>query len=260
MTQQDSSGASAGLSETTIQSGAARGYIKLSGPDSRKFLQGQVTCDIDSLTPANSVNGAHCTPKGRMVFLFSAHCDKDDNIILQTHPSIVDIAIASLKKYAVFFKTEISDISDQYSEDDNSSSADLERLRAGIADVVAETSEMFIPQMLNLDALGYISFKKGCYTGQEIVARAHYRGAVKRRMHHLQFSSELVPQAGDEIKNSEGQSIGNIASALKTGDNNIEVLAVLGDKFSHLDQMQIGDQPLLSVTHLPLPYEIPSTP
>lgn len=250
--------------QTSFSAGSAnrttpRGYIKLSGPDSRKFLQGQVTCDMDSLGESNSINGAHCTPKGRIVFLFTAHCDGDGNIILEIHPSIIDIAIASLKKYAVFFKTEISDISGQ-TVSDEANVSDLERLRTGRAEVVIETSDMFIPQMLNLDALGYISFKKGCYTGQEIIARAHYRGAVKRRMHHIKLSTDSLPTPGDDIKDSQGKSIGNIASAARTDESNIEILAVLGDKYSDCDEMQIGDQALEKVSHLPLPYEIPIGP
>ena len=253
MTQQTSS------TNESEDSTAARGYIKLSGPDSGKFLQGQVSCDMDSLSPANSIEGAHCTPKGRMVFLFTAHCDEDGSIILETHPSIIESALASLKKYGVFFKTEITDISDSYLNSQTNLS-DLERLRAGKAEVVAETLEMFIPQMLNLDALGYINFKKGCYTGQEIIARAHYRGAVKRRMHHLTLSIDRVPIPGDEIKDNQGKSIGNIASAVRTDDAKIEILAVLNDKYSDANEMQIGDQALTAVTHLSLPYEIPASP
>ncbi len=253
MTQQTSS------SDESGNSTAARSYIKLSGPDSGKFLQGQVTCDMDSLSPSSSVDGAHCTPKGRMVFLFTAHCDADGDIILEAHPSVIDSALASLKKYAVFFKTEITDVSDSYSSSQPPLS-DLERLRAGRAEVVGETVEMFIPQMLNLDALGYLNFKKGCYTGQEIVARAHYRGAVKRRMHHLALFTDIVPSPGDEIKNSEGKSIGNIASAVRADDAKVEILAVINDKYSDAIEMEIGEQALTAVTHLPLPYEIPASP
>ena len=245
-------------SDESGNSTAVRSYIKLSGPDSSKFLQGQVTCDMDSLSPSNSVDGAHCTPKGRMVFLFTAHSD-DGDIILEAHPSVIDSALASLKKYAVFFKAEITDVSDSYSNSQPPLS-DLERLRAGRAEVVGETVEMFIPQMLNLDALGYLNFKKGCYTGQEIVARAHYRGAVKRRMHHLALCTDTVPSPGDEIKNSDGKSIGNIASAVRVDDDKVEILAVINDKHSDAIEMQIADQALTAVTHLPLPYEIPASP
>jgi folate-binding Fe-S cluster repair protein YgfZ len=89
----------------------SRGYIQLNGPDSRKFLQGQVTCDMQTVTDQQVIRGAHCTPKGRIIFLFSALCDSNDNILLETHSSVIPQAIANLKKYAVFFKTEISDLS-----------------------------------------------------------------------------------------------------------------------------------------------------
>ena len=246
------------MTEENTNTTDQRAYIQLTGPDSRKFLQGQVTCDMESLTGSATINGAHCTPKGRIIFLFSASCDDQDNIILETHHSVKDMAIANLKKYAVFFKTEISDISQQYSAAPVLSN--LERIKTGSADVVAETSDMFIPQMLNLDALGYISFKKGCYTGQEIVARAHYRGAVKRRMHHLQLSLNSLPNAGDELRNSEGKSIGNIASAAWADQSTVDVLAVLADKASDCSEIQVGEQPLTAVSHLPLPYEIPASP
>ncbi len=245
------------MTEQNTNTTDQRAYIQLAGPDSRKFLQGQVTCDMETLTGDATINGAHCTPKGRIIFLFSASCDQQDNIILETHHSVKEIAMANLKKYAVFFKTEISDVSDQYK--DIPAPSNLQRIRSGSADVVSETSDMFIPQMLNLDALGYISFKKGCYTGQEIVARAHYRGAVKRRMHHLQLSLNLLPNAGDDIRNSEGKSVGNIASAAWADQSTVEVLAVLGDKYSDCSEIQVGEQPLTSVVHLPLPYEIPAS-
>lgn len=246
------------MTEKEINNTDQRACIQLAGPDSRKFLQGQVTCDMDLLTAESPIKGAHCTPKGRIIFLFTASCDSQDNISLEIHHSVAEIALASLKKYAVFFKTEISDISDGYSADTVPSN--LERIRSGSADVVAATSDMFIPQMLNLDALGYISFKKGCYTGQEIVARAHYRGAVKRRMHHLRLSLDNLPNSGDEIRNSEGKSIGNIASAAWADQSTVEVLAVLNDKHSDCHQIQIGEKPLTAVEHLPLPYEIPASP
>ncbi len=64
----------------------------------------------------------------------------------------------------------------------------LQDIRAGLATVTAATSESFLPQMLNLDLIGGISFAKGCYTGQEIIARSHYRGQIKRRLYRLGLS------------------------------------------------------------------------
>lgn len=241
---------------TEQHSSDPRGYIQLSGPDSRKFLQGQVTCDMDGLTIGQTIYGAQCTAKGRIIFTFAAQCDTEDNIVLETHSSIIDIAIASLNKYAVFFKTTITDISAEIA---NSPITDLQRLRSGTADITAATTDMFIPQMINLDALGYISFKKGCYTGQEIVARAHYRGTVKRRMHHLQLDATSTPALGDEIRDEQGKTIGTVASAVRVNDNRVELLAVLSDKSSDCPVIAIaGTQ--YQVTYLQLPYDIPTGP
>ena len=81
-----------------------RASIQLTGPDSRKFLQGQVTCDITLLNSNQPILGAHCNAKGRVIFLFTARCNEQDTIVLETHASIADIAISSLKKYAVFLR------------------------------------------------------------------------------------------------------------------------------------------------------------
>ena len=241
---------------TELNTSDPRSYIQLSGPDSRKFLQGQVTCDMGALTTGQTIYGAQCTAKGRIIFTFAARCDAEDNIVLETHSSITDIAIASLKKYAVFFKTTITDISAEIA---NSPITDLQRLRSGTADITAATTDMFIPQMINLDALGYISFKKGCYTGQEIVARAHYRGTVKRRMHHLQLDATSTPALGDEIRDEQGKTIGTVASAMQVDDSRVELLAVLSDKSSDCPVIEIaGNQ--YQVTHLQLPYDIPNGP
>ena len=211
---------------------------------------------MDALTIGQTIYGAQCSAKGRIIFTFAAHCDAENNIVLETHSSITDIAIASLKKYAVFFKTTITDISAEIA---NSPITDLQRLRSGTADITAATTDMFIPQMINLDALGYISFKKGCYTGQEIVARAHYRGTVKRRMHHLQLDATSTPEPGDEIRDEQGKAIGTVASAVQVDNNRVELLAVLSDKSSDCPVIAIADEQY-QVTHVQLPYDIPNGP
>jgi len=234
---------------------AQRGLIQLSGEDSHKFLQGQVTCDMGLVTPDNSIFGAHCSPKGRVIFLFCASMDSHQNIMLETHPSIVETAMASLKKYAVFFRTEITNIS-LFGDSDATYPSDLERIKLGKADVTIETTEMFIPQMLNLDAQNYISFKKGCYTGQEVIARAHYRGSVKRRMHLLSLSCTSLPSPGEAIFDADDKPLGNIANAAIESDNQVVALAVLAEDALSFDKLKIGDQ-VISVSYQTLPYQVP---
>ena len=72
----------------------------------------------------------------------------------------------------------------------------LGQVRAGIGQVMPQTRELFIPQMLNLQAIGGVSFKKGCYTGQEIVARMQYLGKLKRRLYRLSLNAAEMPEPG----------------------------------------------------------------
>ena len=98
-------------------------------------------------------------------------------------------------------------------------------IQAGIPDVTIHTQEAFVPQMLNLDALNAINYKKGCYTGQEIVARTHYLGKVKRRMQLAHVSSEIKPTVGDDIVDNDQQAIGKIVRCANSVENGYDVLA-----------------------------------
>lgn len=100
-------------------------------------------------------------------------------------------------------------------------------IQAGIPDVTLKTQEAFVPQMLNLDLLGGINFKKGCYTGQEIVARTHYLGTVKRRTHLAHINASSPPSAGDEVLNSAHEIIGKIVRSAPSPDGGYNVLAEL---------------------------------
>ena len=231
-----------------------RGLIELRGQDSIKFLQGQVSCDLHQLSNDKVIRGCHCTPKGRVIFLFSVIAKDNDCLILETHPSIVDTAIANLKKYAVFFKTEITDISDQDLAVEAKLNS-LDRIRAGMADITSETTDQFIPQMLNLDLLDFISFKKGCYTGQEVVARAHYLGAVKRRMYLIALSTDSVPESGQTLSNSEGKQLGTIVNAEANEQGQVEALAVLSTSSTQITSVVL-DNTETFVERLNLPYDL----
>ena len=103
-------------------------------------------------------------------------------------------------------------------------------IRAGIPTVVAATQEAFVPQMANFDLIGAVSFHKGCYPGQEIVARTQYRGILKRRMvlAHLQGDDGAPPAAGGSVYSSAfgDQSAGTIANAAPSPDGGYDALVV----------------------------------
>jgi len=83
-------------------------------------------------------------------------------------------------------------------------------IQTGLPDIVEATQEQFVPQMLNLDCLHGINFKKGCYTGQEIVARTHYLGAIKRRTYLASITADHAPSAGDKVMDDNGSEVGQI--------------------------------------------------
>jgi folate-binding protein YgfZ len=99
------------------------------------------------------------------------------------------------------------------------------QIASGIARIEADTVEEFIPQMLNYDITGHISFTKGCYTGQEVVARLHYRGKPKRRTYVGSIAGADVPVAGTPLFTpGNNQSIGNIVNASGGNDQGVTVL------------------------------------
>ncbi|HMN22414.1 MAG TPA: folate-binding protein [Ottowia sp.] len=101
-------------------------------------------------------------------------------------------------------------------------------VRSGVATVAAATAGQFVPQMLNYESVGGVSFRKGCYPGQEVVARSQFRGAVKRRAFVAQVAGPA--QAGDEVFAVEpaGTPCGLIVQAAPAPDGGTAVIAVLG--------------------------------
>jgi hypothetical protein len=98
---------------------------------------------------------------------------------------------------------------------------------AGIPEIVPSTQEQFVPQMVNLDILNGINFKKGCYTGQEIVARTHYLGSVKRRTFLASIPSNQLPSAGDKMFDANKNEVGQIVRVAPNTKSGIDALIEL---------------------------------
>ncbi|WP_249330604.1 MULTISPECIES: folate-binding protein [unclassified Cobetia] len=104
----------------------------------------------------------------------------------------------------------------------------LEDIRAGLQWVTSAQTDSWLPQMLNLEALAAISFKKGCYTGQEVVARAHFRGQVKKRLQRLTTAQPAdLPAVGSKVTNPDGKSLGEVLQAAHDEQGRLELLAVI---------------------------------
>jgi folate-binding protein YgfZ len=210
------------------------GIIQCQGKDSKTFLQGQLTCDLNKLSPGQQSLGAHCNIQGRIVSLFRIIQSTDDTYFLVLPKTMISIALTALKKYAIFSKLTLTDISDtvfvighcepphrhmEFSEEasslqDISTEWRFRDILAGIPNIYPETSGKFIPQRLNLVELGAVSFKKGCYIGQEVLSRLYFKGSVKYKLFlgRMMRSEALTP--GENIYNNSMTKVGHIVDSV----------------------------------------------
>lgn len=293
--------------------------VTITGPDSQKYLQGQVTADIDAMADDQHVLCAHCDAKGKMWSDLRLFHYKDGYAYL-IRRSALDTQLAELKKYAVFSKVTIaaddsavltgiaghgaaealkahfstvpdadtqvvsSDdttllylplpqgrfiliqtaeqagaLSDALSLPDASdtqwTALDIE---AGYAVIDAATVGEFLPQATNLQSLPRgICFKKGCYTGQEMVARAKFRGANKRAMFTLIGQSRHVPVAGDDAERQLGENwrrTGTILAAVRLSDDRVLVQIVMNNDTEEDAVFRIREDEESRLSLFPLPY------
>jgi folate-binding protein YgfZ len=246
--------------------------VKVVGKDAARFLQGQISCNMDEVTEETNQLGTASTPKGRIFSLFRiTACE--DGFLLRMPESMVDIFESHLRKYIVFFKAEIQtntawrvsailtsdqlhqlfpDLSSQLPESINTTLRQNDQLIlpaldntdrfecwhqddlaeapsvfssptqlhqadwnwldmcGGIPELSPEISETFIAQMLNLDHFNALDFKKGCYTGQEIIARMRYLGKLKKRMALFTGNSPSETAPGSWLMDAEHNKVAQV--------------------------------------------------
>ncbi len=131
------------------------------------------------------------------------------------------------------------------------------RLNAGIPMIVAATQEQFVPQMVNLEVIGGVSFQKGCYPGQEIVARSQYLGKLKRRMFLAHVDAEAAP--GDSLYSAdiEGQAIGTVVNAAPAPAGGFDLLAVAQVESANTHTLHLKAADGAALQMKPLPYALP---
>lgn len=131
-----------------------------------------------------------------------------------------------------------------------------DNIEAGLADICRATQDAYLPQMLCYHLIGGLSFKKGCYTGQEVIARMHYRGSLKKRLYRGRFASGAAVNEGDLLYSEGSQSIGQVLHRADSPEG-IEILAVL-TKASAAQSHEIRTEAGASgMQLLPLPYALP---
>jgi hypothetical protein len=127
-------------------------------------------------------------------------------------------------------------------------------IRSGLPAIGINTRETHIPTMLNLEPLGGIRYDKGCYPGQEVVARLHYRGQLKRQMYRLVLD-DAAPEPGTAVLDADGNEAGEVVTMAPAADDSIECLAVLRIDRADAGGLTVDGQP---ATLQPLPYPLPA--
>jgi folate-binding protein YgfZ len=267
------------------------GVLAFRGADAARFLQGQLSADTEKLAPgASTLSGLH-NVQGRVIAVLGLARAAGEEILAVLPRELAASVAQRLGKYVFRSKVRITDESDalrvlgaaagsesggnvtiawgdrrlllvprgfEHSEP-GSSPAAWERadIAAGIPQVYAATGETFVAQMLNLDLLGAIAFDKGCYTGQEVIARAHYRGRVKRRMQRWRNAGSIELKPGDAARAPDGRPLAVVRVA-RDEQGGQELLAV--GTFGPAAQATAEAAAAGDVTvegPLPLPYALP---
>ena len=136
----------------------------------------------------------------------------------------------------------------------------LLEIKAGVPTVYAETAEAFVPQMANLHLVNGVNFRKGCYTGQEIVARMQYLGQLKRRMYPAHVETDARPAPGDALfaaDSQSGQGAGKVVDARPAPEGGFDLLAVVEIKSTEAGELRLGDPggPVLQLLEPPYDWE-----
>lgn len=298
--------------------------ISLEGADAEKFLQGQLSCDLNLLSTEHSLLGANCTHKGMVISVSRLFKRAQGSLLMRLPSSGAEAALANLKKFAVFSKVSIDSADEAWcgigligesapnvlsqlgisvptqvnqqilSENlilvkvpgepprfelwcpqpqaeqlwtQLAAHTQLEtypawlaaEITAGMPQLGAESLDSYIPQMLNLQAVDGIGFSKGCYTGQEVIARLQFRGKLKKLMYPATVSMERLHGAeihpGASLYSSNGRSAGKLLCCVQQGSQ-LLLQAIISKAAADSGDLRLLSADGAPVSLLPLPYTI----
>ena len=187
--------------------------IVVEGKDSIDFLQGQISTDVLKQEIEQIGRSAICNLKGRVIASFLCKKISNDQFHLITHQSVVKKLVDTLKKYAVFSKVSIEEGDENvidYIDDETWKSSIIDNLDP---EIYSENSEKYTPQELGYDKNGRIDFQKGCFTGQEIIARMHYRSPGIFSIARVEIDD--TNKSFNEVFTINDKKVGNILEYVK---------------------------------------------
>jgi folate-binding protein YgfZ len=204
-----------------------RAFVRVAGPDARDFLQRLVSNDVDALGVGEACDALLLTPKARVIAPLRILRRREDDFLLSTEPELGERVRAELLRARFAAKAEVEpeeheawlvlgggEVLDGRPEGDEVDDDALERWRieSGIPRWGREIDDRILPAEAGLTET-HVSFSKGCYPGQEPIARQHYRGKLNRRLRILELEGNDVPGYDAEIRLGE-KVIGRITSAV----------------------------------------------
>lgn len=232
--------------------------LEISGDDATTYLQGQLTNDIRELANKPFQYSAHLNNKGRILASFIITSPCENTYYLITSKTLVDKITPRLKMFILRSKVNLIlsnkflslsdtkidaqhsfELNQQYhlnihdnpieNAQINSNAWHQALVELPFPMIYLDTMEKIIPQQVNFDLLGGINFKKGCYTGQEIVARTHYLGKIKRRM--AKFTTKTQPHIGQSVVSPivENQETGFVVDFYQADENYHGLVSVQND-------------------------------
>lgn len=220
-----------------------RAFVRVSGPDAADFLQRMVSNDVEALSAGGACEALLLTAKARIIAPLVVWRRSEDDFLLLTEPELGDVVRAQLTRMRLAAKTEIeleehesvvvfgddggiptADYGEPAAEvldaglHPTMSEAELEvlRIRAGTPRWGREIDDRVLPAEAGLDERA-VSFEKGCYPGQEPIARLRYRGHVNRSLRVLELDGEELPGYDAEVVLDE-KAVGRVTSAARDGD------------------------------------------
>jgi tRNA-modifying protein YgfZ len=222
----------------------AREFVRVSGPDAARHLQAMVSNDVEALGPGETCEALLLTPKARVIAPLVVLRRSADDYLLLTEPDLGERVRATLLRARLALKCDIEpeehDSVVVLGDADGIPAADYglpaaERLDTGLEPTLAETElellriragsprwgyeidDRILPAEAGLDERA-IDFEKGCYPGQEPIARQHYRGRVNRTLRVLEIEGPNLP-ARDAVLTRDGKVVGRVTSAARDGDS-----------------------------------------
>lgn len=202
-----------------------RAFLRIAGPDAADYLQRMVSNDVEALAVGDACDALLLTAKARVIAPLRIVRRSDEDFLVLTEPELGETVRASLTRTRFAAKVEVEpeeheawlvlggeEVLDERPPGEEVSSEELERWRiaAGVPRWGHEIDDRILPAEAGLDET-HVSFSKGCYPGQEPIARQRYRGKVNRKLRVLELEGDAEP--GDELL-LDGKTVGRITSAV----------------------------------------------